>query len=122
MFKKCWAIALLLLASTFASAQETSAPNGTLWNDYHTADHFQWGDYDNTVHIAAGFTISYVGANMLSRWVKLPLWESVALATLGSISIGALRETFQDFTSKKDIQCWSIGAAGGGLTYTVVNF
>lgn len=114
---------LLLALSAPCFAKEANAPNGIAWESYHANDHFSWSNYDDTLHIALGFSLAYVGANALEKRAHMPAWEAALIATLGSIVLESTREAFfSTYTSKTDIKTWSAGATLGGLTYTVINF
>lgn len=116
-------IPLLLLFAIPAYATEDKAPNGIPWNDYHTADHFQWEDYDDALHIAVGYGVAFTTATILHKYAKKSALESAILGVAAGALMGAMKEGFLDtYTSKTDIRTWTGGALLGGTSFFVINF
>lgn len=116
-------ISLLMLLAVPAYATEDKAPNGVAWNSYHTADHFSWSNYNDTIHIAVGYGVAFTTASMLQRFAKKPAWEAALLGAAAGTLMGAMKEGWLDtYTSKTDIRTWTAGAVLGGACYYAINF
>lgn len=101
-------------------------PNGGqegTWADYGHADHFQWTNYDNGVHILGAYSIALTSGLFLEHKMGFKRWEAALLGVTLAGMIGTAKETFFDgYAMRTDIKCWWGGAAAAGLTMTVLEF
>lgn len=90
---------------------------------YHNADHFQWTNYDDDLHLALGFGGAIVIATALEHYGGLPAWESGLIGGITMTLFGVSKEVlFDTYTSRTDIKTWAAGGLSGGLTFMVLNF
>ncbi len=116
--KKLLCVMSVLYASMVSNAQAESD-----WDYYHNEDYFSWTNYDNGMHILSAYGLTLTTAMALQRFTKLSKLERVLISTIVGAGFGIVKETmFDRYTSRTDIQCWTVGALAGGLTVTVFQF
>lgn len=92
-------------------------------NPYYAQDHFQWGNYNDGVHLLAAYSATVVGALLLEHKLGMKRWQAALTMTLAIGLFGTAKEVFHDnYTSRTDIKMWWAGAASGGLTVWVLQF
>ncbi len=99
-----------------------SLAHATDWNSYHAADHFEWTDYNDSVHLLGAYAIAATGGEILKRAGMEP-WAAALVAAIGAAGVGIAKETFFDsYAMKTDIKMWMAGGAAGGLTVLALEF
>jgi hypothetical protein len=88
-----------------------------------TSDHFQWTNYDNGIHLLAGYSISLTTSLLLEKQFKMKPVPALIIGVLVGGFIGTVKETFFDvYASQTDLKTWWAGSISGGLTFTVIHF
>lgn len=114
----------ILLFSTYSKADglggATCMPN---CNAYVQEDHFKWTNYDDQMHMLAGFTLSVTSAMIMEHGFHMTRLESAIFgAVIGGV-VGTSKEVFlDDYTSRTDIKSWWIGSLTAGAAVTVLRF
>lgn len=90
---------------------------------YYAADHFNWSVYDNDVHLLVGFSGSVVIGEALTRYAKLPAWESAIIGAVVMGLAGSVKEVmFDSYTGRTDQKMYWAGGLAGGLTVVALHF
>lgn len=95
---------------------------GEVWG-YYQGDHFQFGNYDDDVHLLLGFSGAMVIGLTLEHKFGMKRWQAALIGTLALGLFGTAKEVLHDnYTSKTDIKTWWGGALAGGMTMTLLQF
>lgn len=115
---------LSMSSASYADTCTVQCPvtQDNVWG-YYKADHFEWTNADNQVHMLVGFSGSLLLGEVIHQYTKLPVWQSALIGTLIMGLAGTVKEVgFDTYTSRTDISCYWAGAIVGGLTVTVLHF
>lgn len=90
---------------------------------YYAQDHFSWDTYDNDVHLLLGFGGSLIIGEALTRYAKLPAWESALIGAVAMGMIGSFKEIMLDsYSGRTDQKMYWAGGLAGGLTVVALHF
>lgn len=112
----------LILALIPVKALATPPLQGTA-QDYYEADHFQWSNYDDDVHVLISYAGTMTIALVLEHDFGMKRWQAAFVSAFVVSTFGVAKEVLHDeYAMRKDIKGWYIGSYTAALTVTVFQF
>lgn len=115
---KSFLIALMLLSGSVANASWYPGDSSHKTED----EHFSFQDMSQSGHMALGAAITMFSEEVLIKSGMKPI-PAALVAIMFTGVLGAAKEVFlDDYCSPSGIKAFWVGAAIGGVTFTVLKF